>query len=41
MSPNGLKAPPALAATTMLMQATVTNAGYLRITADSYTQNGG
>ena len=27
MSPNGLKAPPALAATTMLMQATATNFG--------------
>ena len=27
MSPNGLKAPPALAATTMLMQARLTNLG--------------
>ena len=27
MSPKGLKAPPALAATTMLMQAAATNAG--------------
>ena len=33
MSPNGLQAPPALAATTMLMQATATKPGYPRPTA--------
>ena len=33
MSPNGLKAPPALAATTMLMQATVMNCVLLPPTA--------
>ena len=35
MSPNGLKAPPALAATTTLMQATTTNFGRSRPTASA------